>query len=83
MREKLRDVLKSRWSLDALNYIFANPIFQNNRFTRESGIPKPTANNFTNKLLEQGIIKTIVPPAGRAPGLYMFPALLQIVQEPK
>lgn len=82
-RETLRDLLKSRWSVDALNYIFANPIFRNNRFTRESGIPKPTANTFTNRLLEAGILKTIVPPAGRAPGLYYFPALMEIVQEPR
>jgi Fic family protein len=83
MRERLRDVLKSRWSFDALNYIFANPIFRNNRFTRDSGIPKPTANNLTNRLVEAGVLRVLIPPAGRAPGLYAFPALLEIVQEPR
>lgn len=79
MRQRLRDTLRSRWSVDALNFIFANPIFRNNRFTRGSGIPKPTANNFTNIMLEQGILKTLIPAAGRAPGLYSFPALLEIL----
>jgi Fic family protein len=83
MREMLRDVLKSRWSFDALNYVFANPIFRNNRFTRDSGIPKPTANNFTNRMVEAGVLQVLIPPAGRAPGLYAFPALLEIVQEPR
>lgn len=82
MRERLRDHLRSRWSGDVLNYIFANPIFRNSRFTRDSGIPKPTANKFTNLLVEAGILSVLVPAAGRAPGLYSFPALLEIVQEP-
>jgi len=82
MRERLRDLLRSRWSGDVLNYVFANPIFRNSRFTRDSGIPKPTANGFTNRLVDAGILSVLVPPAGRAPGLYSFPALLDIVQEP-
>lgn len=82
MRDRFRDVLRSRWSVDALNYIFANPIFRNNRFTRNAGIPKPTANSFTNKLVEAGLLDVLIPPAGRAPGLYAFRPLLDIVQEP-
>jgi len=82
MRDRFRDVLKSRWSVDALNYIFENPIFRNSRFTRNSGIPLQTANSFTNKLLDAGLLKTISPPSGRASGLYVFPSLLEIVQEP-
>jgi Fic family protein len=81
--QKLRDTLRSRWSVDALNYIFANPIFRNNRFKRDSGIPGPTANNFTNRMLERGILKVVIPPAGRAPGMYMFPELLELIQEPR
>lgn len=82
MRDRFRDVLRSRWSVDALNYIFANPIFRNNRFTRNAGIPKPTANSFTNKLVDKGLLDVLIPPAGRAPGLYAFRPLLNIVQEP-
>lgn len=83
MWDRLRNTLRSRWTPEALTYIFANPIFRNNRFTRESGIPKPTANNITNFLLKQGILRTVVAPAGRAPGTYSFPALLEILQEPR
>jgi Fic family protein len=83
MRESLRDLLKSRWTGDVLTYIFANPIFRNSRFTRDSGIPKPTANGFTNRMVDAGILRVLIPPSGRAPGLYAFPALLEIVQEPR
>lgn len=79
MRERFRDVLRSRWSTDALNYIFANPIFRNNRFKRNAGIPPQTANGFTNRLVEEGLLRVLIPPAGRAPGLYAFPSLLDIV----
>ena len=79
MRDRFRDVLRSRWSTDALNYIFANPIFRNNRFKRNAGIPPQTANGFTNRLVEEGLLKILIPPAGRAPGLYAFPSLLDIV----
>jgi len=82
MRERFRDALRSRWSTDALDYIFANPIFRNNRFKRNAGIPPQTANAFTNKLVEEGLLTVLIPPSGRAPGMYAFPSLLEIVAEP-
>lgn len=82
MRERFRDLLRSRWSTDALDYIFTNPIFRNNRFKRNAGIPPQTANSFTNKLVEEGLLKILIPPSGRAPGMYAFPSLLEIVAEP-
>ena len=82
MRERFRDVLRSRWSNDALDYIFANPIFRNNRFKRNAGIPPQTANGFTNRLVDEGLLTVVIPPAGSAPGMYAFPSLLDIVAEP-
>ena len=83
MYEVFRDTLRSRWSTDALNYIFENPVFRNNRFRRNAGVPSGVANNFTNKLLDAGLLKTLIPPAGSATGLYSFPSLMEIVQEPE
>ena len=82
MRERFRDTLRSRWSGDALDYIFANPIFRNNRFKRNAGIPPQTANAFTNKLVDAGLLRVLIPPAGRSPGMYAFTSLLEIVAEP-
>lgn len=82
MRERFRDVLRSRWSTDALDYVFANPIFRNNRFKRNAGIPPQTANAFTNRLVEEGLLRVVIPPAGRSPGMYAFQSLLDIVAEP-
>ncbi len=82
MRARFRDILRSRWSNDALDYIFANPIFRNNRFKRNAGIPPQTANAFTNRLVEAGLLRILIPPSGRAPGMYAFQSLLDIVAEP-
>ena len=81
MHPVFRDTLRSRWSADALNYLFANPIYKNSKFKKDAGIPGQTANHFTNRLLEAGIVETVVPPAGRASGLYAFPSLLDIVAD--
>ncbi len=82
IREIFCDTLRSRWSSDALDYSFENPVFRNNRFRRNAGIPSAVANGLTNKLLEAGLLKTLIPPKRRASGLYSFPSLLEIVQEP-
>lgn len=82
MRERFRLLLKSQWSTHALDFVFQNPIFRNNRFTTGSGIPTPTANRFTRKLVEQNYLRTIIPAAGRSPAMYAFEPLLRIVREP-
>ena len=80
MKETFRVHLSSQWSIKALDFIFANPVFRNNIFTEHSGIPKPTAHRFTRLLLEAELLTTLVPPSGRRPGLYAFEPLLQIVR---
>ena len=80
MKETFRTHLSSQWSINALDFIFENPIFRNNVFTSRSGIPKQTANRFTRILLEAELLTTVRPPSGRRPGLYAFEPLLQIVR---
>ena len=80
MKETFRAHLSSQWSINALDFIFENPIFRNNAFTDHSGIPKPTAHRFTRMLLEAELLTTLRPPSGRRPGLYAFEPLLQIVR---
>ena len=80
MKQIFSDTLSSKWSVNALDYIFANPIFRNNRFTSKSGIPGPTAARFTRMLLEKDLIRTIEEASGRRPALYAFEPLLQLVR---
>lgn len=80
MKHRFGDILGSRYSVHALDFVFTNPVFRNNKFTNNSGIPKPTAARFARVLLDQGIIETIEEAAGRRPALYAFEPLLKVVR---
>ncbi|NVJ64585.1 MAG: Fic family protein [Flavobacteriaceae bacterium] len=80
MKHIFSDTLSSKWSVNALDFIFTNPIFRNNRFTSKSGIPGPTAARFTRILLEKELIRTIEESSGRRPALYSFEPLLKLVR---
>jgi Fic family protein len=74
------ETLSSRWGVNALDFIFTNPVFRNHRFSTVSGIPAPTASRFTRILLERGIIRTIREASGRRPALFAFEHLLSLVR---
>jgi Fic family protein len=80
MKSVFSDLLSSKWSLSALDYIFTNPVFRNNKFTSNSGIPAPTAARFTRILLENEIIVTKEEASGRRPALYSFEPLMRLVR---
>lgn len=74
------DTLSSKWSVKALDFVFTNPVFRNNKFTTNSGIPSPTAARFTRMLLDKELIITIEEASGRRPALYSFEALMELVR---
>jgi Fic family protein len=80
MKTIFSNVLSSKWSLNALDFVFTNPVFRNNRFTSNSGIPNPTAARFTRILLEKKLIITLEDSSGRKPALYSFEPLMRIVR---
>jgi Fic family protein len=80
MKTHFASVLSSKWSVRALDYIFTNPIFRNNGFTGESGIPAGTAARFTRMLLDEGLLQTVRPAAGSRPATYRFEPLMQRVR---
>lgn len=80
MKEAFRENLSSKWTITALDFMFTNPIFRNNQFTKNSGIPYQTANRFTNVLTQAGLLRIILPPSGNRAGLYAFEPLLSIIR---
>jgi Fic family protein len=81
MRDVFSTVLRSQWSNVALDFMFANPVFRNNRFTGRAGIPAPTVGRFVRALVDANLLTVIDPPAGRRPAMYAFEPLLEIVRE--
>ncbi|ATP57758.1 cell filamentation protein Fic [Pedobacter ginsengisoli] len=80
MKGIFSEILSSKWSVNALDYIFTNPVFRNSKFTSNSGIPAPTAAKFTRKLLDRGLIITKQEASGRRPALYSFEPLMKLVR---
>ncbi|WP_461211485.1 Fic family protein [Desulfocurvus sp. DL9XJH121] len=81
MRGTFRELLSSKWHVNALDYVFANPIFRNNKFTQQGDIPSSsTAARFVRVLAEKGLLKVLEEPSGRRAGLYAFEPLLQLVR---
>ena len=81
MKERFGAILSSRWTINALDFMFTRPMFRNNLFTGRSGIPGPTAHKFTRSLLDAGLLRTVAPSAGRRPALYAFEPLLSLVRD--
>lgn len=80
-KESFRGVLRSRYYDAAVDYVFNFPVFWNNHFVENADGPKSTLQNFTPRLVDAGLLTTIVPPSGRAPGLYAYASLLEILND--
>jgi Fic family protein len=80
MKQEFSNVLASKWSVSALDYVFTNPVFRNNRFTHHGGIPPASAARFTRVLLENNLLRTLEEPSGRRSALYAFEPLLELVR---
>lgn len=80
MKTIFSDALSSKWSVNALDFVFTNPVFRNNKFTTNSGIPTASAARFTRVLLEKNLIHTLEEASGRRPALYSFEPLMQLVR---
>jgi Fic family protein len=80
MKIEFSDALSSKWSVNALDFVFTNPVFRNNKFTTNSGIPTASAARFTRVLLEKNLIATLEEASGRRPALYSFEPLMKLVR---
>jgi len=80
MKQVFNDLLASKWSVNALDFLFKYPVFRNNRFTNYSGMPNSTAARFTRILLREGLIVSIQEASGRRPAIYRFEPLMKLVR---
>ena len=71
------DLTHSQFSIHALDFIFARPIFKSSHFTQNNDIPAPTAKRILNILRENQFLITIRPASGRRSAIYAFPELIQ------
>jgi Fic family protein len=80
MKNTFVATLGSRWSVNALDFIFTNPVFKSNKFTTLSGVSASTATRFLRALNEKKLLTTVTEASGRRPALYAFEPLLELVR---
>lgn len=80
MRERFRAILNSQFHDQALDFVFASPIFRNDQFVDRSGIPASSARALSRRLAEAGLLRTLQPAAGRRAALYAFDPLLDMLK---
>lgn len=80
MKAQFSELLSSKWSVNALDFIFANPVFRNAKFTKNGRIPEATAARFTRMLEESGLLTVLEKSSGRRSTLYRFEPLMELVR---
>lgn len=80
MKLRFSDLLASKWSVAALDYLFTHPVFLNSRFTSSAGISPQTAARFTRLLLQGGLLETVAEASGRRSAVYRFEPLMELVR---
>ncbi|MDE2200802.1 MAG: Fic family protein [Rhodospirillales bacterium] len=74
------DVIRSKYAVRALDWMFERPIFKSSDFVSTVDIPRPTANRIIRVAREQGLLKDIRPASGRRAAVLAFSELLNIAE---
>ncbi len=80
MKKRFSELLASKWSVAALDFVFTSPVFYNSRFRKSAGIPGQTAARFTRVLHQEGLLETTREAAGQRSAIYRFEPLMEIVR---
>jgi Fic family protein len=80
MRLTFVEATHSRYSIQALDWVFERPVFRGSEFTTNAGIPRATAKRLLSALQEQGMLRAISPGTGRRAAMLALPRLLNIVE---
>lgn len=81
MKGKISNEIHSQFTINCLDFIFKEPIFNSGEFYRESDIPKTSASRLLKSLEEIKIIDCIEKGSGRRPSLFAFRSLIKIVNQ--
>ncbi len=77
---QLVELTHSQYSILALDWICARPIFKSSDFVASAGIPAPTARRILALFREAGLLKTLIEASGRRSAVLTFPELLNIAE---
>lgn len=78
-KEKIREITKSKYSLDILDFLFSYPFFTASQLTEKTSInSKKYSQDLVRKLKDEKLIKVVRKSSGRSPAVYVFSDLIRI-----
>jgi len=77
-KEEIRNVTKSQYAVDILDFLFSYPYFTSTKFSQKTNVMPPYSRQVIQKLEEAKIIKLLRKGKGSKPSLYVFPELISI-----
>jgi Fic family protein len=80
MQAEVAKATHSQHAHNAVEFLFANPIFASSHFVEASRIPRQTALRFLRVLRDGGILSTIFEGSGPRPAIFAFSELLDIAE---
>lgn len=80
MKNKIQIATHSQYTINVLDFLFSYPLFQGNKFLKESNIAKKTADKLLLQLKNAGIVQETEPKRGRTPATLIFNELLNITE---
>ena len=80
MKQRVPEIIHSKYSIQAIDTIFSRPIFNSNDFARKSEIPMVSVKRILRELKEYSILSVLREGKGRQPAIYVFSQLIEITE---
>ena len=80
MKERIRGITHSQYTVQLLDALFARPIFQTSDIVQITGLPKQTVMPWIRQLKDDGVLVTLREASGRRPGRMAFRELLNVAE---
>lgn len=80
MKQEIREITHSQYSMQVLDALFEQPIFDTTGFLRRTGIHKPTAMGLIRQLKSHNIVTELRAGSGRRPAVLAFHELVNLAE---
>ena len=80
LKKRIPRMTRSQYATQAVDWVFGRPVFSSTDFVQNAGIPESTARRVLAVLREGGVLRELVPSAGRRAALWLFPELLNLAE---
>ena len=79
-KSRLASLTHARFAVEALDFIFENPIFRGTDFSARRNVPVHAARRILKTFSDNDILRLLRPASGRRPAVFMFDELLDIAE---